>query len=79
MANLTLAAVQAKITETETAITKVKTAQGYAKGDKSVQRARLTELEAELSRLRRDERILTNAGNSNANNAMAISASWNSV
>lgn len=76
MATLTLAAIQAKITETETAITKVKTAQGYGKGDKNVQRAQLEALQNELSSLRRDERIMTNAGNSNATNPMAISASW---
>lgn len=79
MADLTLASVQAKITETEAAITKVKTAQSYGKGDKNVQRAQLETLNAELSQLRRDERILTNTSNSNANNPMAITASWNSV
>lgn len=79
MATLSLALIQAKITETETAITKVKTAQGYGKGDKNVQRAQLDALQRELSGLRRDERILTNSGNSNSNNPMTITASWQSV
>ncbi|RZV50751.1 MAG: hypothetical protein EX270_11120 [Pseudomonadales bacterium] len=55
---ITLAQVRTKITETEAAITKVKTAQGYSISDKSVQRARLTELTEELAGLRRDERML---------------------
>ena len=77
MANLTLAAVQAKITETETAITKVKTALSYSKGDKQVNRTNLAALQKELSSLRRDERILSTP--SNANNSIAITAAWQDV
>ena len=55
---ITLSEVRTKISETEAAITKVKSAQGYSIGDKSVQRARLEELTTELHSLRRDERQL---------------------
>ncbi len=53
----TLAGIQAKIAEVEAAISKTVTAQSYGKGDKSVQRAQLAELQAMLSSLRRDEAI----------------------
>ncbi len=53
----TLAGIQEKIAEVEAAISKTVTAQSYGKGDKSVQRAQLAELQTMLSSLRRDEAI----------------------
>lgn len=71
----TLAEIRTKITETEAAISRVKNAQSYAKGDKSLQRAQLRDLQAELVALRRDEgRLEANAAG--ATNSGIMTASW---
>ena len=74
---VTLSEIRTKITETETAISRVKTAASYGKGDKNVQRESLEALNAELMRLRRDEQRL--ATPSNATNASVLTASWQAV
>lgn len=72
--SVTLSEIQTKIAETEAAITKVKTAVSYGKGDKNVQREQLRELRLELSSLRRDEAQLTAI--SNGSSSGVLTAKW---
>jgi hypothetical protein len=75
---ITLTEIRTKIIETEAAISRVKSAQSYAKGDKSLQRAQMMDLQAELVSLRRDESRLE-AKAKGATNSGIMTASWYST
>lgn len=72
---LTLAEVQANITDLRTHIASAEAALSYGKGDKQVTRQTLASLQRQLNGYLRHEREL-NAAASGANNSGAITASW---
>jgi hypothetical protein len=72
---LTLAEVQAKITEIRVNITAAESALSYGKGDKQVARQSLPTLQNQLNKYLRHERELL-ATQSGATNAGVITPSW---
>lgn len=72
---LTLAEIQAKITELRTHIAAAEAAASYGKGDKQVTRQTLPMLRTQLNGYLRQERELTATANG-ATNAGIVTASW---
>lgn len=72
----TLAAKQAELVLAKDALNAARLAQSYGQGDRSLQRANLTELEKHVSRIAReiDELTASAAGAASPN---TITASWN--
>lgn len=71
----TLAEIQTEIAEVRSALSAVYKAQSYGQGDRSLQRARIDELEGRLSRLSRTEAELS-ASNAGAANPMVVTPRW---
>lgn len=71
----TLAEKQAELVVAKDALNAARFAVGYSQGDRSLQRARVAELEQHVARIAREIRELT-AYSQGADNPMVVTASW---